>query len=59
MFDIRFNRSSRINLVFASWSFERLSSFGDGPLAAVGLVPSLCLPSILVSYYYSVLGLSR
>ncbi|OCK90274.1 uncharacterized protein K441DRAFT_666302 [Cenococcum geophilum 1.58] len=39
-------------LVFASWSFERLSGFGDGPLlAAVGLVPSLCLPSILVSHH--------
>ncbi|OCK91874.1 uncharacterized protein K441DRAFT_664108 [Cenococcum geophilum 1.58] len=38
--------------MFASWSFERLSGFGDGPLlAAVGLVPSLCLPSILVSHH--------
>ncbi|OCK94731.1 uncharacterized protein K441DRAFT_659604, partial [Cenococcum geophilum 1.58] len=37
--------------VFAGWSFERLSGFGDGPLAAVGLVPSLCLPSILVSHH--------
>jgi len=48
MFDVR---SSRIDLVFDSWSFERLSSFGDGPLAAVGLVPSLCLPNILVSHH--------
>ena len=32
--------------------FERLSGFGDGPLlAAVGLVPSLCLPSILVFHH--------
>ena len=45
IFDVR---PSRIDLVFASWSFERLSGFRDGPLAAVGLVPSLCLPSVLV-----------
>ncbi|XTI94388.1 hypothetical protein V2W45_1438454 [Cenococcum geophilum] len=39
-------------LVFASWSFKRLSGFGNGPLlAAVGLVPSLCLPNILVSHH--------
>ena len=32
--------------------FERLSRFGDGPLlAAVGLVPSLCLPSIFVTHH--------
>ncbi|XTI83543.1 hypothetical protein V2W45_1229343, partial [Cenococcum geophilum] len=30
-----------------------LSSFGDSSLlAAVGLIPSLCLPNILVSHYY-------
>jgi hypothetical protein len=52
MFDIRLDRSSRIDLVFASWSFERLSGFDDGPLlAAVGLVPSLCLPNILVFHH--------
>jgi hypothetical protein len=52
-FDLIFDvRSSRIDLVFASWSFERLSDFGDGPLlAAVGLVPSLCLPNILVFHH--------
>src|ERR1700679_2144512 len=43
MFDVRFDRSSRIYLVFASWSFERLSGFGDGPL----LLPSVwCLPCV-------------
>jgi len=41
----------RIVLVFASWSFERLSDC-DGPLlAAVCLVPSLCLPNILVFHH--------
>ena len=47
-FDVR---PSRIDLVFASWSFERLSNFRDGPLAAVGLLPSLCLPSVLISHH--------
>ncbi|XTI87646.1 hypothetical protein V2W45_1390496 [Cenococcum geophilum] len=32
------------------WSFERLSGC-DGPLAAVGVVPSLCLPDILMSHH--------
>ncbi|OCK87880.1 uncharacterized protein K441DRAFT_670009, partial [Cenococcum geophilum 1.58] len=30
-------------------SFEQLSGFGDGPLAAVSLVPSLCLPTSFCS----------
>ena len=46
IFDVR---PSRIDLVFASWLFERLSVFRDGPSAAVGLLPSLCLPVSLTS----------
>ncbi|XTI89905.1 hypothetical protein V2W45_1405657, partial [Cenococcum geophilum] len=48
MFDVQ---SSRIDLVFASWSFERLSGFGDGPLTAVGIYiqASLCIWLLLAS----------